>query len=595
MGSKEKEKEIVARSLAAVVDIGSNGVRFSISSLASHHVRIIPCVYQDRLSISLFDAQYSVSVKEQKKNQTHKEDDKSDFTIEKQPIDPSVIDEIIYGMKRFALVCKDFGVAASSVQVVATEATREASNSAQFRERILQETGWEVKLLTKVEEGTIGAYGVASSFYNISGLFLDLGGGSTQLSWIINKNGSLKMSNSPVSLPYGAAALTLRLQNENKRDLRDEIQLAMENAVSSINIPEELRRQSEEQGGYDLLACGGGFRGFGHLLLADSDDYPIPSVINGFSTSGEKFHDLATYHYIKTGNKYTGFDKKKVFRVSERRAKQLPAISLLICATLEALPKIKNVKFAQGGVREGVIYKDLPNDIKNQDPLIIATQPYGPLLSQKYLDLLLGAIPTNAPSEIRERLAPALVNVAFVHCSYPKDLQSSAALYIATTGIISGTYGLTHRDRGLIGLALCERWGGELPEADKKVRSAICKMISGSNTDDNSDWWARYCGKLMHVICGVYPGGNVHEGSLTLKLVENDNGFSITSSPRKFKNVSLKLKIETEDNDFRTASYSVRSRIQSLEKKLKKISKGSSTEGKIKVDVLLNKVNSDSK
>ena len=80
---------------------------------------------------------------------------------------------------RFKQICNDFHVADSNVRIVATEATREAPNSQQFRDAIYQATGWPVSLLTKSEEARSGAYGVASSFFEVQGLFMDLGGGST--------------------------------------------------------------------------------------------------------------------------------------------------------------------------------------------------------------------------------------------------------------------------------------------------------------------------------------------------------------------------------------------------------------------------------
>lgn len=44
------------------------------------------------------------------------------------------------------------------------------------RQQIKDATGWEVDLLTKEMEGRIGAMGVASSFKQVEGLVMDLGG-----------------------------------------------------------------------------------------------------------------------------------------------------------------------------------------------------------------------------------------------------------------------------------------------------------------------------------------------------------------------------------------------------------------------------------
>lgn len=61
--------------------------------------------------------------------------------------------------------------------MLATEATRNAVNSEDFRRQIKDATrGWEVDLLPKEAEGRIGALGVASSFESVEGLVMDLGG-----------------------------------------------------------------------------------------------------------------------------------------------------------------------------------------------------------------------------------------------------------------------------------------------------------------------------------------------------------------------------------------------------------------------------------
>lgn len=134
LSDSDTEAEVVSRNLCGVVDIGSNGIRFSISSKAQHHARIMPCVFKDRLGISLYEIQYE-----------------SD-TGKQIPIPDDIIDEIVSAMKRFKLICEDFGVPQSGVRVIATEATRLALNCDQFIDAIESSTGWDVELLSREEE-----------------------------------------------------------------------------------------------------------------------------------------------------------------------------------------------------------------------------------------------------------------------------------------------------------------------------------------------------------------------------------------------------------------------------------------------------------
>lgn len=574
------EASVVARSLTAIVDIGSNGIRFSISSKANYHARIMPCVFKDRLGISLFDAQ-------------QQDDGKS-------PIPQDVIDEIIRSMRRFKWICEDFGVSSDSVKVVATEATREASNSLEFRNAIFEATGWKVILLSKEEEGITGAYGVASSFHIVSGLFMDLGGGSTQLSWIRAVNGHVTISEHPVSLPYGAAALTHRLKHDDPKILFQEIKDAYKLALEKIDIPRELILEAEENGGFRLYCCGGGLRGLGHLLIANEPDYPIQTIINGFSTTFDKVDKMVNYLLLKKSVPQISNNGSKVFRVSSRREQQLPSVGLLLSAAFESLPKIKTMHFSEGGVREGVLYSSLDMRIKSEDPIITATRPYAPLLANKYLKLLKSALPTSesgiVPEFIETRIIPALCNIAFVHCSYPKELQPTSALHVATSGIIAGSHGLSHRTRALIGIALCERWGMELPQTQQRYYQSLEKLVleSSPRFGERFLYWTKYCGKMMHVICGVHPGGNIRPGSLAFnfKCVFNENEeFDGCGGGEDEENNEIDIKVKKPKNgivitlplDGVKLSHSIKGRVMGLQKKIGKLNKRYQCPGKAKV------------
>ncbi|OWB60633.1 hypothetical protein B5S31_g510 [[Candida] boidinii] len=608
----QDEADVVGRALTAIVDIGSNGIRFSISSKAPHHARIMPCVFKDRLGISLFDAQLPDSANSNQQA--------------KKPIPQDAIQEIVQAMIRFKWICEDFGVPENGVRVVATEATREAANSKEFRDIIYQTTGWKVDLLSKEDEGRCGAYGVASSFHDISGLFMDLGGGSSQISWISANDGEVRISEYPVSLPYGAAALTHRLKFEDSREVYDEIKKAYELALEKINLPQSLIDEAEREGGFRLFVCGGGFRGLGHLILSQNPNYPIQTIINGYSIGFKQVKNMSNYLLLKneipkfnSNNINNNNEKEKIFRVSARREQQLPAVGLLVSAAFESLPKIKTVHFSEGGVREGVLYSMIPNSIKIEDPLLTATRPYAPLLSDNYWDLLKTGLPTiGVPDEVAHRVVPALCNIAFVHCSYPKELQPTAALHIATTGIISGSHGLSHKIRALIGIACCERWGADIPPIEESYYKKLEKLVLEADSDNGESllYWTKYCGKMMYVICGIHPGGNIRPGSLLFKV---RNSASATTTPGaisttigtanasanesadeleisvnnnlknlNFTNPPIMAKSEvlvilpTDDVKY---SYSVRSRIMTLQKKIKKLNKTYNGPEKVKVIV----------
>jgi len=123
----------------------------------------LPTVYQSRLGISLYDAQY--------------------VDGQKLPIPADTISKILSELKRFKQTSIDFGVPqkTENVRILATEATRNAINSTDFISEIENALGvpWKVNILAKEDEGRIGALGVVSSVGGsggLQGLMMDLGG-----------------------------------------------------------------------------------------------------------------------------------------------------------------------------------------------------------------------------------------------------------------------------------------------------------------------------------------------------------------------------------------------------------------------------------
>ncbi|PIA96225.1 Retrograde regulation protein 2 [Cercospora beticola] len=489
-----------AEHLHAIVDMGSNGIRFSLSSLQPPTQRIMPTLYQHRVGISLYDAQYSQ-------------------TGERIPIDDKTIKAVTAAFKQFKRTCQDFGVPEQNTTVLATEATRTAINSELFRAEIKKAVGWEVTMLAKEEEGRVGAMGVASSLPSLSGLVMDLGGGSTQLSWIV-KNGASDGVRLPpsgaVSMPYGAAAMARRLAEAEKTGttakLREEVYSAVRNAYETLQVPKELERAATEAGGFTLYLSGGGFRGWGYVLMSQHriQPYPIP-VINGFRVSRNAFLEIDQVKAAAADSlEPTG--EGELFRISERRAGQVPAVAFLVNVLAEALPQVKEVRFCQGGVREGHLFSSFPTELKAELPLVVATRPFANTESSKKLVAILeSAFPAGSTSGAADDyksifipdLLEAFANLIYYHSSHSKDLQASAALRSTTAGVLASVHGITHEARTLIALLLCARWGGSIPPSDQVFKRNLEQLIESPWTL----WWINYLGAVASLIASIYPAG----------------------------------------------------------------------------------------
>lgn len=410
----------------------------------------------------------------------------------------------------------EIGVPKQNIRIIATEATRTALNAAAFMDAILNKTRIPVEALRKEDEGVIGAWGIASSFSDVEGLALDLGGGSMQMTWITSHAGNVKMSpRKSVSFPYGAAALTQKLADLKRGKSKEEAHKArgafrkemadnFRTAFEQIEVPEQLMKKAEEQGGFPLYLSGGGFRGWGYLLLylhqTKGRSYPI-SIINGYTAPKKDFEDTEALEEIaRTAH--------EIFRVSDRRRKQVPSVAFLVNTLAESLPYgIKEAHFCQGGVREGVLFREMLPVVRQQDPLEVATARHAPPSAQALTALMLAALPRpsakrSLPSSITLHLIQAFSNVIYYHATMSKELSSSAALFSTSTGILASTHGIPHTHRALLALLLQERYGGELPPRDVDFKNHLQGILTREEV-----WWTRYLGKLGLVLGQLYPTG----------------------------------------------------------------------------------------
>ncbi|PKY03109.1 MFS general substrate transporter [Aspergillus campestris IBT 28561] len=542
-----------------VLIIELNGIRFSITDLTPPTTRLLPTIYQDRAPISLYDAQYP---------------DQPSGSNTRRPIPDPTITSVITHLKHFQRTCSDFDVHTANIHILATEATRTAPNSADFRARINAATGWTVRLLSKEEEGRIGALGIASSGARIAGLAMDLGGGSTQLTWVVEQDGEVRTCPAgAVSFPYGAAALMRRLgegeenvvdegkeKKEKKKDKKKEEEKRSGSGAARKQLLEEMRCAFREayvqlglsessvmeiarsRGSFDLYLCGGGFRGWGYVLMKQAavDPYPIP-IINGFRVQRGAFHDTISVldevgyeneeddeastsplpnktkpskdKKKKKQDKENQKDTPKIFGVSKRRASQIPAVALLVNAIMDALPSITHIQFSQGGVREGFLFDKIPADVRAQSPLLAATAAHAPPDAEAISSLLRSALPTTAsptdehavPASILGLLPRAVANMMFAHAAVPRESRSAAAVRCTTSGVLASAGCLSHEERALLALVLCERWAGDLAAADEAFRG-----LSGRCVSREEAWWARYLGRVAAIVGDVYPAGRVN-------------------------------------------------------------------------------------
>ena len=161
----------------AAVDIGSNSVRLSIAEL--RRGRLV-ALHQDREVTRLGEGVFRDG-----------------------NLDPQAMAQTLKVLRRFHRAVQSHAV--ERTRVVGTSALRDTNNARLFAEWVKTVTGWNLEIISGLEEGRLIHLGVISSLRTPPPklLLIDLGGGSCELT--LSEKGHIKEI---VTLPLGAVRLT---------------------------------------------------------------------------------------------------------------------------------------------------------------------------------------------------------------------------------------------------------------------------------------------------------------------------------------------------------------------------------------------------
>lgn len=293
------------------------------------------------------------------------------------------------GLARFALILRDLDI--TDVETVATAASRDASNGAEFISKV-EALGLNVRLLSGEVEARNSALGVIGAFPGAEGVVADLGGGSLELVAI---DGDEPRPGS--SLPIGSLRLAaLREGGDEKFHAR--IGKALKGAGWS------------EPCGKTLYLVGGTWRTMAVLAMRDQG-HPL-SDPHGLTIDAATALKLAR-RTAKTSSEAL----KAIPRVSAMRAQILPdAAALLVC--LVKILKPERLVFSAWGLREGLLYDRLEPVEKAQDPLLAGVSLFAgqngapPMLATRIAAWTVDAIPPNGTGSERLRMAATMLALA---------------------------------------------------------------------------------------------------------------------------------------------------------------------------------------
>ena len=300
----------------AIIDIGSNSVRLVVYSGAK---RIPSVIFNEKVLAGL--------------------------GREIGEIGEAAQERALAALDRFRLLIKQLGVVRT--RVVATAAVREASNGEAFLARV-RRLGFEPRILSGEEEGKRAGQGVLSSIPDANGIVGDLGGGSLELVEVAN--GQVLRS---ASLPLGVLRLDALAEKGNfaKRVAKAVAAAGFEAACD----------------GRPFYMVGGSWRALARLDMALTR-HPLP-ITHQHCMETARPAQLREALGDKTAIPDLG-------SVSISRYPTLPNAAML----LEALVGVVNpggLVVSAFGIREGLLFHELPKAERLLDPLIVAAREAG--------------------------------------------------------------------------------------------------------------------------------------------------------------------------------------------------------------------------
>jgi exopolyphosphatase/guanosine-5'-triphosphate,3'-diphosphate pyrophosphatase len=411
----------------AVLDIGSNSIRLVVYE---RHGRVLTPLYNEKSAATLGRGVAHTGRL-------------SDETTERA----------LRAIRRFALVVRL--MQATHFHVLATSATREASNGAVFTAQVEAITGVAVKVLTGTEEAHYSALGVLAGINAFEGVVGDLGGGSLELA-------TLGPAGETTGETHALGAI--RLQDDSGLLL---------NKAEPI-VEERLARSSiiKIAEGKTFAAIGGTWRSFAKLHQIRSH-YPL-HMVQHYTIPAEEAIALCDLivSAAKSRRVLAGMSE-----ISAARRELLPYGSLVLGEVLRQ-GKFGAVTFSALGVREGYLFSLMTKAERLADPLLTGASEMAQLRARSPLHGadLVGFINSffaatgigETEAERRVRIAACLLSdIGWRgHPDYRGEQSVDLVAYGAMTGI-------DHQERAFLAEVLAVRYMGL---KHKSASSAVMRL-----------------------------------------------------------------------------------------------------------------------
>lgn len=258
---------------------------------------------------------------------------------------PDAMYRAVECLKRFKGIAEAHN---AKIRAVATSAVREAHNKNEFIQKVYDEVGIDIEVVSGFEEARLIYLGVLKALpvFNKKILLIDIGGGSTE--FLIGQRGNQIYSN---SLKIGAVRLTHKffpdfLLNEQRiKECRKWVEGEIFTVVNQI----------EKEGFEVVVGTSGTIMSTGQMINAiKRKNANTLTTLNNFIFTKSELRNIAE-EILK---RKTPEKRKKIPAMDEKRADIIPAGIIILQTIFDSL-KIEKMTISGYALREGIIIDTL--------------------------------------------------------------------------------------------------------------------------------------------------------------------------------------------------------------------------------------------
>jgi exopolyphosphatase/guanosine-5'-triphosphate,3'-diphosphate pyrophosphatase len=334
-------------------------------------------------------------------------------------------------IRRFVALAK--GLDIGPLTAVATAAVREADDGPEFRDDVLRETGLKIWVIDGQEEARLSAQGVLLGWPGSYGLVCDIGGSSMELAVLLEGRVGRRVTS-------GLGPLKLREMTSKKK----------RRAFIKDTVDDLFTKMGEETG-KRLFLVGGSWRAIARIDM-ERRGYPL-TVLHEYRMTPR--HVSKTLKYIKQSDLS---ELRTRCNISDSRMSLVP-YAVHVLRDVVARFKPKDIAISSYGIREGMLYEQMPAELRERDPLIEACRfaeakdarlpGFGRTLYYFVMPLF------GRASAQRKRIIRAACLLHDVSWRAHPDYRHEVVFDNATRANLGG---LKHSERVFLGIALLHRY-----------------------------------------------------------------------------------------------------------------------------------------